>query len=253
MPARKIPKNYRNATGLVATDKSDEMTAYESRLEHNCQKLVTFNLNVIKYEEQPVTIPYIDENGKDRKYTPDILIHYRNDIDPMKSWRPLLGEIKWRSDLFKDWKELRPKIKVGRRYAKEQDYDFAVLTDHEINTPYLKNTIFLLVSRDLPVNEEDSELLLNALVSRGETDAETLMRSITEDNFKKAELLPTLWQLVANFMIGTNLELPLNMRSRLWPAVSYEENNNERIYGHRAGHARQLRWRALCYRPPFEP
>jgi hypothetical protein len=253
MPARKIPKNYRNVTGLIATDKSDEMTAYESRLEHNCQKLITFNLNVIKYEEQPVTIPYIDENGKDRKYTPDILVHYRNDIAPTKTWRPLLGEVKWRSDLFKNWKELKPKIKAGRRYAREQDCDFAVLTNLEINTHYLKNTIFLLVFRDFPINDEDSEILLSALDSLRETDAETLIHSITEDNYRKAELLPTLWKLVANFEIGTNLELPLNMRSRLWSAISYEEISDEGIYGYRAGYARQLRWRALRYYPPFEP
>lgn len=253
LPVRKIPKSYRNATGLISTDKADEMTGYESRLEHDCQKLLMFNLNIVRYEEQPVKIPYVDEVGRDHTYTPDILIHYRTDLSTANSWKPLLAEVKWRSDLFKYWKELKPKLKAGRQYAKEQRLDFAILTDREINTPYVKNAIFLLVFRDYFINEEDSQLLLSVLDSLGETDAETLVRSVTEDNYRRAELLPALWQLVANFEISTNLELSLNMRSHLWPTISNEEPNDEGIYGYCSGHARRLRWRALRYYPPVEP
>jgi hypothetical protein len=253
MPVRKIPKNYRNVTGLIATDKSDEMTGYESRLEHNCQKLITFNPNVAGYEEQPVTISYTDKSGKERKYTPDILIHYRKDVNPVNSWRPLLGEVKWRSDLFKNWGELKPKIKAGQQYATEQGYDFVLMTEREINTPYVQNAIFLLEFRDHPFNEEDSQRLLSALNSLGETDVQTLMLSLTDDDCRKAELLPILWHLVANFEITANLEIPLNMRSRLSPKCRDEEMNHEYIHERRAGHARHLRWRALRYYPPFEP
>lgn len=252
MPVRKIPKNYRNVTGLIATDKSDEMTAYESRLEHDCQKLVGFNLNVEKYEEQPIKISYAGDDGKKHPYTPDILIHYRKDVKPANSWRPLLAEVKWRSDLFENWKELKPKLKAGRQYAKEQNLDFALLTNYEINTPYLKNAIFLLNFRDYPVNEADTQLLLDVLTELEDVDAETLMRSVTTDNYRRAELLPALWRLVANFKIGTNLEVPLNMRSRLRSAASPGEVSHERIHGHCAGGARHIRWRALRYHPHFE-
>jgi hypothetical protein len=55
MPVRKIPKNYLVVTGLVATDKSEEMTAYEGHLERGFMKLLTFDTeSVMKYEEQPV-------------------------------------------------------------------------------------------------------------------------------------------------------------------------------------------------------
>src|SRR5437763_1088317 len=103
MPVRKIPKSYRNVTGLTATDKSDTMTAYESGLEHKCHKLLTFNTNVSTYKEQPVKIYFIGEDGKTHHYTPDVLINYRRDIEPAKYWKPLLAEVKWRTDLFKNW------------------------------------------------------------------------------------------------------------------------------------------------------
>jgi hypothetical protein len=44
MPVRRIPKNYRSVTGLVASDDaSHQVTAYESSLERDCIKHLIFN------------------------------------------------------------------------------------------------------------------------------------------------------------------------------------------------------------------
>jgi hypothetical protein len=40
--------------------------------------------------------------------------------------RPLLAEIKYREDLAKDWKLLKPKFRAARAYARERDWDFAI-------------------------------------------------------------------------------------------------------------------------------
>lgn len=138
MPVRKIPRSYCTVTGLTASDKSDESTAYESGLEHKCHKLLIFNSNVIKYEEQPVKIQFIGDDGNPHHYTPDVFLTYRKDVAPAKCWKPLLAEIKWRKDLFKDWRELKPKFRAAQRYVRERDWDFSILTDKEIITPYLE-------------------------------------------------------------------------------------------------------------------
>lgn len=249
MPVRKIPKNYRNVTGLIATNKSDAMTGYESRLEYGCQKLVELNRNVSKYEEQPVKIPYTTQDGKRHTYTPDILVNYRTDIFPVKQWRPLLAEIKYRGDLFKHWSEFKHKLLAARRYAKEQCWDFTIITDREVCTPYLQNAIFLLEFRKYPTNNSDSELLLKTLEAFGKTDPHSLLRLICEDQNRKAELLPTLWQLIANYKIQTNLEEPLTMSSPIWPTLLTKDGSDEILFHSRAGFARHLRWRALRYYP----
>ena len=110
MPVRRIPKNYRSVTGLVASDDaSHQVTAYESSLERDCIKHLIFNKNVARHEEQPVTISFICA-GKQHSYTPDLLITYRNDVAPANTWKPLLAEVKYRSDLLKDWPRLKPKF-----------------------------------------------------------------------------------------------------------------------------------------------
>ncbi len=233
-------------TGLTATDKSDAMTGYESRLEYECQKLVTFNTNVLRYEEQPVTIHFTDCDGKTRHYTPDILVHYRTDIAPAKYWKPLLAEVKWRSDLYKNWGELKPKFRAARTYAKENDLDFAIVTNEEIKTPYLDNAIFLLTFRSFPINDAHSNLLLQALERVRETNPESLLRMVSDDGHTIAELLPTLWQLVGNRAIGVNLNSKLTMRSRIWTAgMQHEVERDESIYQLSTGRSHRIRWRAL--------
>ena len=86
---------------MASNDESDQVTGYESSLERDCIKHVIFNKNVARHEEQPVTISFIC-GGKQYSYTPDLLIIYRNDVAGAKRWKPLLAEIKYRSDLFKD-------------------------------------------------------------------------------------------------------------------------------------------------------
>lgn len=71
MAVRKIRANYRSVTGLVADDQSARSTAYESSLERDFIKHLLFNKNVLKHEEQPLTIDFTDTSGEQRRYTPD--------------------------------------------------------------------------------------------------------------------------------------------------------------------------------------
>jgi hypothetical protein len=144
---------------------------------------------------------------------------------------------------------LKPKLLAARQYAKERSVDFTIITDREVYNPFLKSAIFLLEFRKYPTKHDDSEILLDALDTFGETDPHTLIRLITEDQTRKAELLPTLWQLVANYKIRTNLEEPLTMRSRIWPAHQKKDGSDEILFHSRTGLARHLRWRALRYYP----
>lgn len=252
MPVRRIPKSHCTVTGLIARGADQEMAGYASGIEGACQKLILFNRNVAGYDEQPVTIIYSDK-GKMRRYTPDILVNYEPHLVDRKQWRPLLAKVKWRTNLFKKWVKIKPKLRAGMRYANEQGYDFVVLTEREIITPYLKNAVFLLEFRKFPTNEDDSATLLEALKTTGDTDPETLIGSVAQTASKRAALLPTLWQLMSNFRIAADIEQPLNMRTRISLPTPMEDPNDERFHGNRTGRARRLRWRALRYHAHFEP
>lgn len=72
MAVRKIRANYGSVTGLVADDQASRSTAYESSLERDFIKHLIFNKNVLKHEEQPLTIEFTDSDGKQWRYIPDL-------------------------------------------------------------------------------------------------------------------------------------------------------------------------------------
>lgn len=211
MPVRKIPKNHIVITGLVATDKSDEMTAFEGDLERDFMKILTFDSQrVLRYEKQPVTIRWAGPDGNQHKYTPDVLIFYKDGT------KPLLAEIKPRRYIKKFWKELKPKFRAAYRYAKEQGWRFEIISEVEIRTTYKDNVVFLLGFRSLPENEADTTLILDTLIKLRETTPHNLLVAITQDRLRQAHLLPSLWRLLATYRIGADLEEKLTMCSRIW-------------------------------------
>lgn len=252
MPVRKIPKNYTTVTGLASSVKSEELIGYEGRLEYYFIKLVSFNNNVLRCEEQPVRISFTDSGGKQLSYTPDALVTYRQDIRPAERWKPLFVEVKPRRWLSKNWRELHPKFRAARHYAKQRGADFSIITEREIMGPYLKNVRFLIKYRTFPVDDIAAKLLLDALKDLQETDATTLLLSVSGSQQRRGELLPTLWQLVANFIIEANLEEPLTMRSRLRAFGEPDGGeSSERIHQFSAGRGRGKRWQALRYLSPL--
>lgn len=219
MPVRNIPPNHRSLTGAVASSKQGRLVGSESSLERDFFILLDFDLNVARYEEQPVIIRYQNVEGQARSYTPDVLIHYRKDIVPAKLMKPLLCEVKYRDELRRNWPEIKPKIRAGRSYARSHDWRFQVITEREIRTPFLENAKFLRQYRRIQTNWEQSNLLLEAMRELREADPETLLLAIFKDRWNRAELMPMLWQLVSNKMIGADLTQPVTMKSRIWAVL----------------------------------
>lgn len=239
MPSRKIPPSRRSLTGLVASQKPSRlslvpslatnplpkvllpqpktrMKGFESSLERDFFILLDFDLNVDHYEEQPVRIKYKDGEGHQRTYTPDVLVHYRDDITPAKWMKPLLCEVKYRSDLLANWSEIKPKIRAGRAHACQQGWRFQIITEREIRTPYFYNAKFLRPYRRIEASGDDKRMLLDTLRELREADPETVLLAIYESPLDRAQLLPVLWHLLATGMIDTDLTQPLNMCSRIW-------------------------------------
>lgn len=211
MPVRRIPKNYRNVTGMAAHRKAEGSAAFESTLERDFLALLEFSPEVDQFEVQPVTIEWLNDQGKQRKYTPDVLVSY------VSGNSPTLFEVKYRSDLKKDWVVLHPKFKAAIHYAKAQGWRFRIATEVEIRTPYLANANFLLpFLRRNPRLPSDDALLKDALPGLAEATPATLLSHVAHDDQQRARLLPVLWRMIGLREIGADLDQPLNMNSRLW-------------------------------------
>jgi len=213
MSARRIPKNYRNVTGIAAHRKSKDIAAFESTLERDFLSLIEFSPDVESFEVQPVTIEWRNKAGSTRRYTPDVLVHFTHKANRP----PTLFEIKYRDDLSENWKRLKPKFKQAISFAKGQDWRFKIASEVEIRTPLLKSATFLLpFTRQGPGPEAYMELLDTKLKEARQTTPRQLLQAIFDDEWNQAKLLPTLWYLVGTFQIGCELSKPLTMKSPIW-------------------------------------
>lgn len=116
--------------------------------------MLRFNRNVKHWESHPVTIDWLDESGRVRKYTPDVLVEYKPDeVGAEPVW--VLCEVKpdFDSDVDLPRNKLprretdadnKLKWEAAERYAARRKWQFKVFRESDIRTPYLRNARFLL-------------------------------------------------------------------------------------------------------------
>jgi hypothetical protein len=214
MPVRTVPKNYRNVTGIYASAKSDEKAMFESTLERDFITLLEFDKKVTGFEVQPVEVSWIDQNGKSRSNFPDVLFKRKT----KSGVETVLVEVKYRSDLKKDWDKLKPKLKANLRYAKQRGWKFMIMTEVEIRTPLLENARFLLpYIRQGAQREGDMSLLDDKLKELKKSTPSTLLELLASSEWDRAAILPTLWYLVGTKQIRCNLSVErLNMNTPIY-------------------------------------
>lgn len=110
MPVRKIPKNYRNVTGIASRSKATGKAMFESTLERDFLNLLEFESFVASFEVQPVSIVWLDSDNRSRRYTPDVLVFFKG--TPRK---PVLYEVKYRSELKEKWPVLKRRCDMPER------------------------------------------------------------------------------------------------------------------------------------------
>lgn len=223
MPIRKIPRNHRSLTGQSPTDRRGGSVAFESSLERDLHTILEFDVSVRSYEEQPLQISYTDSGGQLRVYTPDVLVTYRSDLARSRDRRPLLGEVKYQEELSRRRFELEPCFRAARNYATARGWEFRVLTEEDIRTPYLSNARFLLPYRRRPAVPVRERMLLEVMHELRVCDPETLLAAVRRDPMERAQMIPVLWQLVGYCRIWTDLSLPLTMKSAIWVREREEE------------------------------
>lgn len=199
---------------MPTSDKDDQ--AFESTLERDLMYLLKFDMTVDKFIAQPVKIKYLDKENTPHTYTPDIIIYHRKDFPEARKKKTILAEVKYKDDLCKNFREYHPKFRAAMRYAKERNWLFKVYTEAHIRTPYLKNAKFLLGYLHSSYDPIVIDSLLNRINELRETDPQGLLASFYTDKWNQAQLLPAIWHLIARRSIGTNLQYPLTMSSRIW-------------------------------------
>jgi hypothetical protein len=192
---------------------------FESSLERDLIFLMAWNPRMEWFQVQPVTIPYQTPDGRERSYTPDLLVWFNpTPASDSSCSRPILCEVKYRSDLKENWRQLKHKFSAARAYAKANGWEFRIYTEDRIHIPMLKNVKFLWSYRFSEEHPFHRDIIHENLAAAGYATATELLDICYEKNNKiwRAEALWNLWCMVARGTIHCDLTTPLSMQTRLW-------------------------------------
>ncbi len=208
---RQVPPNRRSVTGLLPSRKNARMVPFESALERDLATLLEFDDSVATFEAQPVEIRY-QHAGRLRRGVPDFLVTYHEGVGR----RPMLCDVKYREELFKRWPELKPRLRAAKRHASEHGWDYRILTEAEIRTPFLRNARFLLPYQRCAPDPRHERLLVDTMSRMEMATPQVLLEACCADLWNRAQLIPTLWCLVGRGRISIDLDEPLGMGSVIW-------------------------------------
>ncbi|MGH7578129.1 MAG: TnsA endonuclease N-terminal domain-containing protein [Longimicrobiales bacterium] len=225
MPVRSIPASRRSLTGRIAGTKCIGEAAFESTLERDLLLVLEFAPAVTAYEVQPVRISYIDKVGRNRSYTPDVLIHGRHAGHTLP---PLLCEIKHRADAQppgeRERTALLRKLRAARRYAADRGWCFRLLTERHIRSAYLHNARFLLPFRTHPARPERLARILDRIEGEGSEPADDLLGAVAQGPARGANsdyswCIAALWHLLATSQLLVDHAIALTMQTRIYHPV----------------------------------
>jgi len=198
-------------TGNITSLKQNSQISFESSLERDYIYLLEFDTTVDEYFEQPLKIFY-EVEGKKRYYVPDFYVKY------CTNKRDAIIEIKYTYSLKKDKKKLEDKFKAARVFCQSNDIDFKILTEEDIRNELLFNSKFLLSYRNPKsvINYEDVELLEELIKSSQTKTPSFIINTLDTDIEHRAQLLYTLWYMIANDLAQTEINSKLTMSSKIW-------------------------------------
>lgn len=223
MPVRKIGPSPVKNTGRVSTCKAERAQSFESLLERDFLILLETDKRVSRFRSQPIKLRWKDANGKPREYTPDVVVHYNEQsMAAEPRLRTTLFEVKPRAVIKEDWQEWQRKFRIAIAWSRENECRFKIMTEVEIQTPYLENIRILRRYRseemggDISVDNETRAVLIERLTRLGQTTPKALLDSITASWEEQAQLIPHLWALVNSQHVGADLSMRLTMTSPIW-------------------------------------
>ena len=178
------------------------LTEHESALERDFVTLAAFTDPAAKITPQPVTIAF-RHAGIARRYTPDYLVRW-------SSGRLELVEVKYRSDLRKQWHRLRPAFSAAKAWCNAHEAQFRIATDRSIRGVPLANIKRLLPLRTAYLDVATAAKIVALLATSSNATLASVIAALPGD---RATTLGAIWRMIARGVLRTDLSAPLDMNA----------------------------------------
>ena len=193
-----VTRSRMTVRGRFPSKKMGRMIDWESQLERRACYLFEFSRGIKEFREQPEAIQLI-MGSRVAKYTPDFeLTDYQGG-----KW---IVEIKPLARL--DDPTILERLIAASIVYQAQGYQFILITDKELITPSLESNLVLL--RNYQTHHLSAELIQHA-----EHWVRSTSNPVLSNLNEYFESLSTAYALLANFVITTDLSLPIKEVTKL--------------------------------------
>ncbi len=210
MKRRIIRPNNRSYTGRHEGQRKDDPNTvrYESGLERDFLTLIRFRQDYREVLEQPETFAFTDSVGMRRSYTPDFQVIYASKI--------VIYEVKYSDELRQNWAERYREVCIFMRARSRSDGRyFRFVTEAQIRSSLCENLRLLAPHQKWPPDEGMRVQVLEALAA-GPLSMVALARLLCPVLEDRGLLNATIWRMIAQRQINTDLESPIGMGSLIW-------------------------------------
>jgi len=217
MKKRKIGYTYGSVSGHFAFRKQKSI-AFESTLERDLLTILEFNDSVCDVIEQPITIEYINSNGRKTTYTPDFLVYFNQPVSGLYelSRKPLLIEVKPREIIKKKFYELKERFKIASKYALENDMVFKIFDERKIRGSYFEAISFLKRYKNRVYDINDEQRILDYLSAVGQSRVDFILETLCVTKNQKGIMIGQIWHLIANKKLSCIIDGPLGYKTIVW-------------------------------------
>ncbi len=208
-----------------------QIVRVESLLEYDFFCVLDFDNRVEKYKEQAIVIPWRNEKGQYRRYTPDVLVKFKVPSMHPEAFkihshlRSTVFEVKPYQVLKDNWATLKPKIKAVQASLEGTFVPFKVITERQLRPDFVRNVRFLLnydqrhmihKHKLTPRNCDLLSAVQQATPKDRLTTPRTILDSISKDPTERAYLVPWIWYGMRLQHVQADLIEPLSMDSEVW-------------------------------------
>ena len=203
----------RSVTWDFVSVKTNSTHKCESTLEFEFLYLVEFDPLVNSFEAQPISLPYVNGNGRKVKYTPDFKVTYTKKGAQQKGYNFSLVEIKYSRELEARKEEFAPKFKLAESYCQTEGGKFEIFNEQNIQTPRLARYKFLHRYLDHSAAPKlNIDFIALAKDLKIFTPQDWVSR-IEGSELVKGQALSNLWHLLACGQLQVDLDSPITMKS----------------------------------------
>ncbi len=209
---RRVRSNGRNIRGVI-TNKVGRLVQFESWLERALILRLDRDPEVLDYQSQPEMFKFIDEQGKQRSYTPDFKIWRRN--GDIEIHEVTLTKRRVRPDI-------RRREQAARGICQERSWHYVVHTEQTLpRGSELANLLALAGYRPtIYANQAVTQAAFKQLMSKQSMVLEVLVKQVKQAlNLSEGQVMAALCHLLWYGELTTDLNQLLFDQGAIVPSV----------------------------------